>query len=64
MLDKPEGPLTLRVDGKEYVLAPDRADKMLFKVERKAGLTTIEFLPPGKKLLKPGAEFQYVDFYR
>ena len=64
MLEKPEGPLTLRVDGKEHSLAPDRADKSLFKVERKDGVTVIEFLPAGKKLLKPGAEFQYIDFYR
>jgi hypothetical protein len=64
MLDKPEGPLTLRSDGKEYSLAPDRADRSLFKVERKGGVTTIEFLPAGKKLLKAGAEFQYIDFYR
>jgi hypothetical protein len=64
MLDKPEGPLTLRIDGKEYSLAPDKADKTLFKIERKTGVTTIEFLPAGKKLLKPGAEFQYIDFYR
>jgi hypothetical protein len=64
MLDKPEGPLTLRVEGKEYSLAPDKADKDLFKVERKDGVTTVEFLPAGKKLLKAGAEFQYIDFYR
>jgi len=64
MLDKPEGPLTLRADGKEFSLAPDKANTTLFKVERKDGVTTIEFLPPGRKLLKPGAEFQYIDFYR
>jgi hypothetical protein len=64
MLDKPEGPLTLRVDGKEYSLAPDKADRTLFKVERREGITTVEFLPAGKKLLRPGAQFQYIDFYR
>jgi hypothetical protein len=64
MLDKPEGPLTLRVEGKEYSLAPDKADRTLFKIERREGVTTVEFLPAGKKLLRPGAEFQYIDFYR
>jgi hypothetical protein len=64
MLDKPEGPLSLKVGGKEHSLAPDKADKGLFKVERKDGVTTVEFLAEGKKLLRPGAEFQYIDFYR
>jgi hypothetical protein len=64
MLDKPEGPLTLRVGKEEHSLAPDKANKALFKVERKDGVTTIEFLPEGKKLLQPGAEFQYIDFFR
>jgi hypothetical protein len=64
MLDKPEGPLELQVDGKKYSLFHQGFDKELFKVERKDGVTTIEFLPAGKKLLKPGATFQYVDAFR
>ena len=64
MLDKPEGPLELQVEGKKYSLFHQGFDKELFKVERKDGVTTVEFLPAGKKLLKPGATFQYIDFYR
>jgi hypothetical protein len=64
MLDRPEGPLTLRSGGREYRLAPDEHDRERFKVERREGVTTIEFLPKGKALLRPGAEFQYIDFYR
>jgi hypothetical protein len=69
MLDKPEGPLTLYVpekDGKskEFKLYHQGFDKEFFRIERGNGLTTIEFLPAGKRLLRPGAWFQYVDFYR
>ena len=63
MIEKPEGPLTL-TSGKGYKLHHDGYDKELFKIERKEGVTTIEFLPKGKALLKPGASFQYIDFYR
>ena len=64
MLDKPEGPLTLDSAGKTYVLSPEGHDRQRFRVTRKNGVTTIEFLPRGKKLLRPGATFQYIDFYR
>jgi hypothetical protein len=64
MLDKPEGPLVLEADGKTYSLYHEGYDKELFKIERQAGVTTIEFLPRGKKLLKPGASFLYIDYYR
>ena len=69
MLDKPEGPLTLYVpdqDGKskEFKLHHRGFDQELFHIERKDGVTTIEFLPQGRPLLRPGARFQYVDFFR
>ena len=64
MIDRPEGPLTLHVDNKQYVLHHDKFDKALFRVERRAGVTTIEFLPKAKALLKPGTTFEYVDHYR
>jgi hypothetical protein len=64
MLDKPEGPLTLHVGGKQYVLSPEKHDVERFRVARQAGVTTIEFLPKGKELLRPGAMFQYIDFFR
>ncbi len=64
MLDRPEGPLTLETDGKSYRLHHEGYDKALFRVERNAGVTTIEFLPGGIALLKPGATFQYIDHYR
>jgi hypothetical protein len=68
MLDKAEGPLTLyapdKGKNKEYKLSHQGFDKELFRIERKDGVTTIEFLPPGKRLLRPGAWFQYVDFFR
>jgi hypothetical protein len=68
-LDKPEGPLTLYVpeDGgknKAFELHHPGFDKELFRIERKDGVTTIEFLSQGRQLLKPGVWFQYVDFYR
>jgi hypothetical protein len=70
MVDKPEGKLTLYVPEKDkpqpksYVLFHEGYDKELFKIERKDGVTTIEFLPKGKELLKAGARFEYIDFYR
>ena len=69
MLDKPEGPLTLYVPEKggknrEYKLHHQGFDKELFRIERKDGMTTIEFLPKGRELLRPGVWFQYVDVYR
>jgi hypothetical protein len=69
MLDKPEGPLTLYVPekgdkNKEFKLSHQGFDKELFRIERKDGLTTIEFLPKGRQLLRPGVWFQYVDFFR
>ena len=69
MLDKPEGPLTLFVsekDGKnkEFKLYHQGFDKELFRIDRKDGVTTIEFLPKGRQLLRPGVWFQYVDFFR
>jgi len=64
MLDRPEGPLQLEVDGKQYRLHHEGFDKELFRVERKEGVTTIEFLPKAKALLKPGATFRYIDYYR
>jgi hypothetical protein len=69
MLDKPEGPLTLYLpDGggknEEVKLHHEGFDKELFRIERKDGVTTIEFLPKGRQLLRPGVWFQYVDFYR
>jgi hypothetical protein len=64
MLDKPEGPLTLHADGKQYVLSPDKHDRERFRVKRQGGVTTIEFLSKGKALLQPGATFQYIDFFR
>ena len=64
MIDRPEGPLTLHVDGKQYPLHHDKFDKTCFRVQRRGGVTTIEFLPKGKALLKPGATFEYVDYYR
>jgi hypothetical protein len=69
MLDRPEGPLTLSVPdakgkNKEYRLFHQEYDKELFRIERKDNVTTVEFLAKGKALLKPGASFQYIDFYR
>jgi hypothetical protein len=69
MLDKPEGPLTLYVPekggkNKEFKLHHQGFDKELFRIERKDGVTVIEFLPKGRQLLRAGVWFQYVDFYR
>ncbi len=69
MLDTPEGPLTLYVPdrggkNKEFKLHHQAFDKELFQIERKDGVTTIEFLPKGRELLRPGVWFQYVDFFR
>lgn len=64
MIDRPEGPLTLHVGGKHYPLHHDKFDKRLFRIRRENGVTTIEFLPEGKALLKPGATFEYIDFFR
>ena len=69
MLDKPEGPLTLIVPekggkNKEFKLHHQGFDKELFSIERKEGVTTVEFLPKGRQLLRPGVWFQYVDAYR
>jgi hypothetical protein len=69
MLDKPEGPLTLYVPekggkNKEFKLYHQGFDKELFRIDRKDGVTTIEFLPEGRQLLRPGVWFQYVDAYR
>jgi len=68
MLDKPEGPLTMTVitDGKpsRYRLFHEGYDKDRFRIERAGGVTTIEFLPKGKELLKAGTSFQYIDWYR
>lgn len=69
MLGKPEGPLTLNVaenggKNREFTLYHEGFDKELFRIERKENVTTIEFLPAGKRLLRVGAWFQYIDFYR
>jgi hypothetical protein len=69
MLDKPEGPLTLIVPdkggrNKEFKLHQQGFDKELFRIERKDGVTTIEFLPKARELLRPSVWFQYVDVYR
>jgi hypothetical protein len=55
----PDGPLQLLVDGKLYSLHHNGFDKELFRVERKDAVTTVEFLPAGKKLLKPGTQLIY-----
>jgi hypothetical protein len=57
--DHPDWPLQLLVDGKLYSLHHNGFDKGLFRVERKDAVTTVEFLPAGKKLLKPGAQLTY-----
>lgn len=69
MLEKAEGPLTLYVPeksgkNKEFKLSHQGFDKELFRIDRKDGVTTIEFLPKGRELLRPGVWFQYVDFFR
>lgn len=69
MLNKPEGPLTLYVPEKggknrEFKLYHQGFDKDLFRIDLKDGVTTIEFLPKGRQLLRPRVWFQYVDFYR
>ena len=64
MLDKPEGPLTLHAGDKKYVLSPEKHDRERFRVTRQGTITIIEFHPRGKELLRPGAMFQYIDFYR
>jgi hypothetical protein len=69
MLDKAEGPLTLNVPekggtNKEFKLSHQGFDKELFRIDRKDGVPTIEFLPKGRELLRPGVWFQYVDVYR
>lgn len=69
MLDNPEGPLTLYVPekggkNKEFKLSHQGFEKELFRIDRKDGVTTIEFLPKGRELLRPGVWFQYVDVYR
>src|SRR4051812_29693862 len=43
MLDEPEGPLVLQVDGRRYPLDPGSFDPELFQVERADGVTTIRF---------------------
>lgn len=57
--DRPDWPLQLLVDGKLYSLHHTGFDTSLFRVERKDAITTVEFLPAGKKLLKPGAQLTY-----
>ena len=69
MMDKAEGPLMLYVPekggkNKEFKLSHQGFDKELFRIERKDGVTTIEFLPKGRELLRPSVWFQYVDFFR
>ena len=69
MLDKAEGPLTLYVPdkggkNKEFKLSHQEFDKELFRIDRKGGVTTIEFLSKGRELLTSGVWFQYVDFFR
>lgn len=69
MLDSPEGPLTLYPSdptgkAESFSLDDRNYDKERFRIERKDGITTIEFLPKGKELLRAGAWFQYVDYYR
>jgi len=69
MLDMPEGPLTLHIPEKggksrEFKLYHQGFDREYFRIDRKDGVTTIEFLPKGKTLLTPGVWFQYVDFFR
>ena len=69
MLEMPEGPLTLYVPekgskNKEYKLHHQGFVKELFRIVRKDGVTTIEFLAKGRQLLRPGVWFQYVDFFR
>jgi hypothetical protein len=70
MLDNPEGPLMLSVPAGPneqpgaYPLGHKGHDRKLFRIQRKDGVTTIEFLPAGKRLLKAGATFQYIDAYR
>ena len=70
MIDKPEGPLGMRIPladptkSQEYTLHHEGYDKQLFRITRKDKVTTIEFLPAGKKLLKPGVMFYYIDFFR
>jgi hypothetical protein len=59
MSDRPDAPLQLLVDGKSYSLHHNGFDKALVRVERKDAVTTVEFLPAGKKLLKPGAQLIY-----
>ena len=68
MLDKAEGPLTLNVPekggkSKQFKLSHQGFDKELFRIDRKDGVTTIEFLPKGRELLR-GVSFQYVDKFR
>src|SRR5262249_40101840 len=57
--DHPDGPLQLLADGKVYSLHHTNFDKELVRVERKGAITTVESLPAGKKLLKPGAQLVY-----
>jgi hypothetical protein len=57
--DHPDGPLQLHVEGKIYSLHHTNFDKELVRVERKDAVTTVEFLPAGKKLLKSGAKLIY-----
>lgn len=69
MLPDAEGPLTMYVPDhggqkREYRLYHKGYDAELFRIRRESGVTTIEFLPKGRELLKPGVVFQYVDFYR
>lgn len=68
MLYKPEGPLSLYVPekggtNKEFKLY-NQGFEELFRIDRKDGMTTIEFLPKGRQLLRPGVWFQYVDCFR
>src|SRR5947209_6931621 len=69
MLDRPEGPLTLFVPeaggkNREFKLSHNDFDRDLVRIGRKDGVTTIEFLPKGRQLLRSGAWFQYIDFFR
>ena len=57
--DRPDAPLQLHAEGKVYSLHHTNFDKELVRVERKDRVTTVEFLPAGKKLLKPGARLVY-----
>jgi RNA polymerase sigma factor (sigma-70 family) len=60
--ENPDRPLALLVDGGGHDLTPERCDKALFRVERKDGVTTVEFTKKGQALLKPGARVSFVEW--